>query len=610
MGLGARLRKHSSRTARLVTGMPMKRKLLIVFIFLIILPVSLANLIAYRNYSRFLTDSASDYTQKIADRMLDKLETYVEDMKRISVITQYAEELQAYLEDSVPSLERTRGIQLYIQILNNVKKETHSVYIFDNFGNLFYNIKTMGLRSQVDEYYPEWKRLAEEAEGSPVLISTQAVYSREPHPVYLFSIVKDIKRLATLQSVGLLVVDANTSVFKEAVQELDQVTKGATFILDNTNHVVYASDESLVTRDLTEDEAVRRMVGSNGAFQSMWNGEMQLYVYTLSDKLGWKVLVRIPLNILRQDADTTHMLTLAITLAVIAVALLLSLVSSHMLTKPLRKLTKLMIQVQEGDLGVRFHVRHADEIGLLGRNFNRMLDRIEHLIDQVYAMQIRRNLAEIEALQNQINPHFMYNTLEMIRMSAESNSDIEVSHMVYILGKLLRHSFHRTDVQVTVRDELDHVRNYLALQNYRFKDRYRLATRLAEEDLDNPILPLVMQPIIENSILHGFEGKGEGGILTIRSERTGDSLRIVIEDNGAGMSEQRLAEVRASLQADSQSSSTRNGIGLRNIHARLSLHYGEEYGLSIDSVPGEGTSVSIHLPACPVHDGLVPDDRT
>jgi two-component system sensor histidine kinase YesM len=596
MGIGARLRKQSFRTARIVSGIPMKRKLLIVFVFLIILPVSLANLIAYRNYSRLLTDSASDYTQKIADRMLDKLETYVEDMKRISVITQYAEELQGYLEDTVPSLERTRGIELYIQILNNMKKETHSVYIFDNDGRLFYHVKTMGLRSQVDEYYAEWKRLADEAQGSPVLISTQAVESHEPHPVYLFSIVKDIKSLATLQSVGLLVVDANTSVFREAVQELDQVTKGATIILDDADRVVYASDEGLVTQDLSEDAAVRRITGASGAFRSVWEGEEQLYVYTLSDKLGWKVLVRIPLDLLQQDANTTHALTLLITLAVIALALLLSLVSSHMLTKPLREMTKLMIQVQEGDLNVRFNVRHSDEIGLLGRNFNRMLDRIVHLIDEVYTMQIRRNLAEIEVLENQINPHFMYNTLEMIRMSAESNGDADVSQMVYILGKLLRHSFNRTDVQVRVRDEVDHVMNYLTLQNYRFKDRYRLNVLLASEDLDNPILPLVFQPIIENCILHGFERREGIGTITIHAERSSNSLRIIIADDGAGMTESRLAEIRTMLQTDTVPSSSKNGIGLRNIHTRLTLQYGAEYGLSIESVSGAGTSVSISLP--------------
>jgi two-component system sensor histidine kinase YesM len=248
-----------------------------------------------------------------------------------------------------------------------------------------------------------------------------------------------------------------------------------------------------------------------------------------------------------------------------------------------------------GDLDTRLAVESEDEVGQLAHSFNTMLDEIRRLVDDVLRAQIHEREAELKALQNQINPHFLYNTLESINMLALSHGDRDISRMVTSLGRLLRLSISSSDVLIALRDELDYVNNYLTVQRMRYGERITMIVDIDDSLLDHTLPKLALQPVVENALYHGLEPHRGPGCVTIRGRRLDqDILELAVEDNGVGMDALTLAEVQRSLQTDVQRGG--RSIGLANVHERLKLYCGPEYGLSVTSEPGKGTLVSFRIP--------------
>lgn len=298
-----------------------------------------------------------------------------------------------------------------------------------------------------------------------------------------------------------------------------------------------------------------------------------------------------------RDVKVTRNTTLAATLSIIVLALIISIILSFALTKSLSQMIQLMKKVQGGDLDVMFRVRRRDEIGLLGHQFNRMLARIRQLIQDIYRIEEQKKEAELHALQSQINPHFIYNTLESIRMTAELNDDIEAADMISILGKLLRYSTSDLSGKTTMKQELGYVRNYVELLNCRYPNRFVLEIDVPKE-LDNySIIKLVFQPIIENAAYHGLDDNKPQMHLSIRCEMTEQMLFFHIKDDGCGMDKITLERLNDGLQKESPPKKSINGgIGMKNIQQRVRLHYGAAFGIEVYSELGQGTDVILSLP--------------
>jgi len=230
----------------------------------------------------------------------------------------------------------------------------------------------------------------------------------------------------------------------------------------------------------------------------------------------------------------------------------------------------------------------------LAHGFNTMIDEIQRLVDDVLRAQLHEREAELHALQSQIKPHFLYNTLESINMLALTHGDREVSRMVTSLGRLLRHAIGSGEPLISVREELEHVHHYMVVQHMRFGDRITITIEVDPQLLDGLIPRLALQPLVENALTHGLEPRPGPGWVTVRGSLVGSDLMFTVEDNGMGMDAGTLAGLRARLEEDLP----RDGrsIGLANVHRRIHLHCGMEYGLSVESLPGEGTRVIMRVP--------------
>ncbi|MEW9702069.1 sensor histidine kinase [Paenibacillus sp. SI8] len=583
----------------LLSNMSMARKLIVVFVFLIILPITLTGYVSYQNYSKSIKKNTSLYATQLTDNITNRLDDYIGDMEQISQIPLYLTSLQQLLEDRSQSLTQKQvEMENYIRILNNIKRGTNSIYIFDIHNNKYYTVSSGGVRTDLEARADEWKQLAHEAGGRSVFLSTQQLANWQSGK-FAFTVIRQIRDFFTQEPIGTIAVDANISVIQNLVHDLETAGGGKVLMIDANNHVIYDTEQKRITEQITNDPLVLQAVGKSGDFITKIDGVSYLCIYSQSLKTGWKTIIRIPLGEIMKDALQTQNITLLVTCSIMVFALFISILLSFALTKPMKRLMRLMKKAELGDLDVSFNVQTRDEAGRLGLHFNSMLERIKELIQQVYVIEGRKKEAELAALQNQINPHFLYNTLETIRMTAEINDDEEAAEMIAALGKLFRHSIQKANRIVSLKQEFEHLETYIQIINYRYHNKFHLILDDFWPIEHYPAIPLLFQPIVENSVVHA-QSEDESKVIEIlvSYEITGHMLIFLIQDNGAGMEPDVLARLNEELstgipreKADSQ-----GGIGLLNVDERIKLQYGPAYGLQLLSQPGEGTQVIMTLP--------------
>lgn len=576
-------------------NLSMQQKLLIVFLFLVTLPIILVSYASSYSYSKSIEANTTAYATEITSKMMGRLDDYVTDLYNMSAMPLYNSDFLEDLADPGIELDKLKSMDLYIANLNKIKPDTVSVYVFDRFDHVFYNIKSGGKRSNLNDVKSIWTELAAEGGGRPMLVSTQEVSTEGKSPYYAFSVIRQLKELSNMRPIGTIVFDTNINAINRQIQDVDEVTKGKTVLVDENNSVIYDSDKRIITHNLSKDEAILQATERRGSFRIQMNEKPYICTYAKSTLTNWKMLVYIPLEEATRQASITRDFTLLTTVAFITFASFIAIASSYALTRPLNKIKRLMQEVQTGNLNVSFNLKYRDEVGLLGRHFNMMIGRVQHLLEEVKLTQARKKEAEQIALQSQINPHFIYNTLEMIRMTAEMNDDEEVSEMTYILGKLLRYGVNHAYRSVTVRDEIEHLHNYMTLQNMRFSNKYKLIVDIPEAIYSYSCMKLMFQPIVENAIHHAFKNKQGTGTIIISAGYEADNLRVAVTDDGIGMDEKGLRALEDHMAGKRMIDSGR-GIGLRNVHERIKLQYGEDYGLKVASSVEKGTIVMLCLP--------------
>ncbi|MGZ7443971.1 cache domain-containing sensor histidine kinase [Paenibacillus sp. TH7-28] len=571
----------------------MQKKLVIVFVFLISLPITYFSYTSYRSSFRLVQSSTTEAAHLMTDNAMDKVDRYIADLKRYTSLPLYNKEVQKYLDQQGTDWDKSTAIDIFLMYLNNTKDEILSAYLVDRYDMIFYYRK-----SGINMLYPEtrlneWKALARKSGSTPALAGTHAIRVNETENRQVFTVVRPIRSVSSLHDIGLIAIDVDARLFEGIIEPLNAVTHGDALIVDEYGKVVYNADPAKLGEDLSGSPLLAQAAGTRGSFQLTIGGRPYICVYTSSAQTGWKTLVYIPLTELLAPMKQNRDKLMITTLSVIFFALLVAIVISYALTKPLKRTVQLMKQVQRGKLDVRVNVKYNDEIGLLGSQFNRMIARVKDLIHEVAETEKSKQKADMLALQNQINPHFIYNTLESIRMLAELNDDDRVAELTYLLGLLLRYSITRNaDEHVTVGQEIDHVRNYLLLLQLRFPDKFNFRVEIPEHFYPLPIVKLVFQPIVENAVFHGLEKREGSGTITIRAwNELGDAI-FTVQDDGIGMTEERLDSLNHSL---TDGKTDKFGIGLRNVRERIRLHYGADSRLTVSSRPGEGTTVTVRI---------------
>jgi two-component system sensor histidine kinase YesM len=368
-------------------------------------------------------------------------------------------------------------------------------------------------------------------------------------------------------------------------------TKGDYFIIDENKTILSSLDKTLIGSKIDQKfKIIQNYTGQSGYFNSVISDHDFLVTYVNLSRPGWRLINLVPLDQLSNDTKVIQSITIVGILISLGLCLLLLVFFSLKFLSPLKQLRRYMKYIENENFDVSINVKGNDEIALLGKSFNKMSKKLNELINEVYAVQIKQKEAELKALQAQINPHFLYNTLDTIYWMCRMEKAFDSSNLVQALSKLFRLSLNSGNEFTTVRNEIDHLNNYIIIQEKRFEDLIKFKISVADEVLDCMVVKLVLQPLVENAIHHGIEKKGTEGRVEVSIFKEGDNVIYVIQDDGVGADEDELNSLLEKVENDNR------GFGIKNVNDRIKLYFGNSYGIKFSSAYGTGTTVTVTQP--------------
>nr|WP_197412039.1 sensor histidine kinase [Gracilibacillus massiliensis] len=406
----------------------------------------------------------------------------------------------------------------------------------------------------------------------------------------VLTLVKAYKHPITNEAIGVILIDLKLDFIRDIIESIKLGKSGFVFITDENGKIVYAPVNDIVYR-IHPNWLVEQ---NRSPIEKTINGDNYQIIYNTISDIEWKVAGVFSLDETTKVVSEVQKLTFVIALITLVVGSMFSLFFASMITKPVNKLKTLMGNVEEGRFDLRFHSKYTDEIGQLGKSYNKMIDEIERLIELVYKEQKSKREAELEILQAQIKPHFLYNTLDTIQWMADEYGATKITDLVNALTTLFRIGLNKGKEYITVEEEVEHVKSYLIIQLTRYQSKLEYEININEKVKGFQVLKLILQPLVENAIYHGIRNKRGKGKILIDIDSKDDKLLFSVHDTGIGIKKDKLWEINNYLKTTDSNES--KGYGLFNVNERIKLTYGSDYGVEVDSDFQNGTTVKVILP--------------
>ncbi|GIO36741.1 histidine kinase [Paenibacillus antibioticophila] len=551
-----------------------------------IVAVILVSVLLVERSARTAEENAYMNLGQIIEQVNANLELYVGGMQDVFTVA------EKRIQQS-PNLHGDVRLGDQLETILSTREDLVTMALFTEEGELVRNLPSNEMRKNT--------RLTEQTWFESALQYPSSLQFSPPHIQNLFK--SDYRWVVSMSKLiqyndeaqekqGVLVMDFNFRTIDELSQRVSLGKKGYVYIIDNVGNIVYHPQQQLIYAGLKYENLEPVLNYSYGSYMDNPDGEKRLITIQTVRPAGWKIVgVAYADEFLTTRQELSQFLYGFLLVAIIII-MAVNIYVSAKISQPIQRLERSVQMVERGDFGTNVYVSGAYEVEQLSKRFNLMLRRIRELMDQIINEQEAKRKSELDVLQSQINPHFLYNTLNSVTRMAELGRNEEVVTTITSLSRFFRISLSKGDHIIPLRDELEHVRHYLIIQNIRFKNKFRYEIEAEEDTLDAVTLKLILQPIVENAIHHGIEPSPEPGLIRIRAFREGELLNIMISDNGVGMDEERLAR----LKAGKLHSEGGSGVGVNNVQERIALYYGKPYGLHYESEPEEGTSVTITLP--------------
>ena len=539
-------------------------------------------------------ENSSVYTQNIIKQMNQNIDSYIDYMENIAYMISSNEDVQEYLfGDNVDDGTRERLINQFKTILDG-RSDIRNLGIIGINGRKLINDGKQSVNPDLKLSTQEWYLDALQKPEGPLLTSSHVQHIVSGERPWVITLSRGIRNFSNGgEKEGVFFIDLNYSAISELCDQNTIGTKGYAFILDESGSIVYHPQQQQLYNELqtenidlitdTKDDTVRTGSGNKG----------KLYCISRSNKTGWTVVGCMSISELLRKSSQAQSIYVLIAAALMIVALIFSSFLAKGFTYPIQRLRDSMARVQEGDFnGADVEIDSDNEIGSLTRSFNVMTHRIQDLMEQNVKDQEAKRKSELKALQSQINPHFLYNTLDSIIWMAEGKKYEEVVLMTASLARLLRQSISNEDEVVPISREVEYAKGYLTIQKMRYKDKLEFQIDVEPSILNIPLIKLVLQPIIENAIYHGLKYKEIKGLLLVKGFMKDGNAVLKVIDDGVGMDEETLAHIYDRHKVNYHS----NGVGVYNVQKRLKLYYGENYGITYESEQGVGTTATITIP--------------
>ncbi|GAA4714970.1 sensor histidine kinase [Brevibacillus fulvus] len=585
-------------------------KLFLFSSFLVIISMLSVGVISYLRSSLELEEEVKGSSLQVIEQVETHIEYYIRDFEITSLRIINSPQLIDYLK--LNSIEEDSDGEIRKSVKAILKDAEYSRSDISNITVILDNnaevIDTLGDRN----YYPASKIRQEywyssiPQNGLSLLVSRTLKLSNKEEPV--ISLVRRLYNPETLQPVGLLLIDINFRRIEEISNKVSLSKNGVFFILDSKGHYVYHPNHLKLGQEADFSQISRFSSQSSGSMILEQQGK-HFITYTYSPSLGWRFFTAIPYGQLMRGTIQIGQ-TIAWTILVsLILAYLLGYGFARSLIGPIKRLQQYMREIEVGNLQARVQVESHDEIGQLTLGFNRMVERLSSLLEEVYfaklretEMSLRQKNVELKMLQSQINPHFLYNSLETIRGMALEEEQESIATMAFLLGKLLRFNLRNNLPTVSLGEEQKFAEMYLQIQKFRFEHRFDYQFDIPEWALSYKVVKFSLQPLLENCFVHGFASNVPKLKINISVYRESKhSFVVEITDNGAGISAEILQEIEANLRQMEPKIGESN-IGIANVHKRIVNLFGAEFGIRVRSQRGAGTTVSIRMPI--VKDGM------
>lgn len=557
--------------------------MIISFMVIGLLPILLFGFLSFNIYRGAINDRISDYSQEMVNRMERDLEDYIS-------------EIESFL-----SREQDFYINQFIKLTQANDFSNNRKYAFRIWED-FNNLKQMkpGLED-IAITFQDGRR-----------ISSHGIYNinidkfkTEMYPniggdIYFTAPYKNYFQQEVITVVSPYYPEiAEENVLISADIDLDVLANLTDFQLGKKSYFLIADQSGKIIYHPEAEQIGKKSLYYNDGFPNRkvsLNGEQYLLTSTFSRSTGWYIISMASADEVEAELNYITEITIYMTLTVLLIIILLTVYLSSSLSRPIQKLQELTHRASENDLSVKIDISGQDEIAELGKSFNKMIRRINKLMEQNVREQKLLRQLEMESLDNQIKPHFIYNTLDLIIGLLENKDFDRATHMVEALGKFFRLSLSHGKEMVLIRNEIKHVKNYLFIQQFRHGEEYEYIIDIEDfEIMDKHIPKLILQPIVENAIYHGLLPAEKKGLIIVKGYRENKNIYFKIADNGVGIKKDKVVEINKILSGEIETDEHQKYFGLRNVDQRLKLMYGGSSGLKVESVEKEKTTVTIRI---------------
>ena len=548
----------------------------------------------YQQFSRKAENLTVENSRQLLNQTTINLEDYLRNMRRISDAMYYSvikntDIGSESLEDSMTLLYEAN------------KDKLISVACYTNDGKLTEASPIATEKNGVDVKSQKWfQDAASELENFH--FSTPHVQDLFDDPSYRYYWVVSLSRTVELtrngsSMLGVLLVDMNYSSIEQLLEKANTDTSGEyVYLMASDGEIIYHPKQNLIHMGLYQENNDMAAGYEDTTVKENFHGEKRLVTVKTISYTGWKLVSVVPMKSFSMGmTGMRNLVVLLVALTVLAAVILNQMVSAR-ISKPLRRLNDSVKEWEAGNMEPDIYIGGSMEVEHLGKTLRSTVAQIRQLMDDIVVEQEEKRKSELDALQSQINPHFLYNTLDSIVWMITGERYDDAVFMITQLASLFRISLSKGKTVISIENEVKHAKNYMNIQKIRYKNSFEIDFQIEEEILNGCIVKLVLQPLLENAIYYGMEFMDGEGEIHVRGYRRDNDVYLEVEDNGLGMPEEEAAEL---LNGKERPHKHGSGVGLVNVHSRLKLRFGEDYGLIIHSCPDEGMMVQIHIPYVP-----------
>ncbi len=572
-----------------------------VFIVFIFGTIFIMQIVSFQFTVTTVRNSMIASNRTLLSQLTRQIDSYIEDMENLSLaIIEESGSQDVLRSEYAVSLNDHRAlIQEQIGRYLKARDDILNIYFTDLSGTIFSADAAVQINPWSDVTESPWFVSALENPDRTIISGSYVQNLIVGEYSWVTSLSRGILSSDTEEPLGVLLVDLKFDSIQELCQSMVTGRRGYNFILDENGDYVYHPTQQLVYSGVKDEPVQQLLEIAQQDEQNMFTDGQHYYFVNTSSMTGWHVV-----SVLFRDDMITDWTYVQITYAAIGLILFLivGLATNRItrgITSPVKRLQGIMKSVDTGDFHLVGQIDATDEIRELAHDYDIMVTRIRELmVENVKEQELKRK-SDLKALQAQINPHFLYNTLDSIIWMGEMRQHKEVVLMTSALSKLMRISISKGRELISVRDEIDHVRSYLTIEEMRYRNKYDSHIDIDPAIGDEYILKITLQPLVENAIYHGIKEVDHKGLIEITGRREAKVLIFTVSDNGRGMSPETVEKLNTLREEpdDEADRASGQGMGVRNVHARIRLYFGESYGLHCESTPGVGTTITVRIPS-------------